>query len=970
MLSALSSTKKPIIAITKGSPTHVAHLAKTAQAWSTLAEQKNTWASIPYPLTEQELVGDVITPASNAMHKLLSNQPNTNFIISEEAVLAGLPDKEAYNKNTLHLSTGEKMAISDVVKKIIANGYRRHTTSTNEPGTITVKGDTISIKHPIWEEVVHVHFFGNYIEKIITQKNQRSTVIKHISVPPLVLGSPSKTTNNITQGAIVIAPHKDTTNPTYTYEDLSPSTILPIATNSEPIANTLVLLENEDHVKNHPDYKNKEHILFQKHPLLAKEKLNLNIEDIAVISEQDIFPSREHRYASPVSFERAQELLGELTENKPAVHADHGIGVYEGLTTKTIDDVTHEYLTLRYSAGDAVYVPVEFAHKVSPYIGEKTPKIHRLNTGTWQTTKRKAKADAIAFAKELLAIAKKREGHLRPPYTISPQDEAQLDASVPFSLTPDQERTWQEIQEDLQKETAMDRLLVGDVGFGKTEIAMRTSYHVIKNDKQIALLAPTTLLAQQHYDTFTARFPKLKKNICLLSRTISPKEKKELHAKIEKGEIMLCIGTHALLTAKLKWKKLGLLIIDEEQRFGVKQKEFFKTLRAQIDILSMSATPIPRTLSMALSGLRELSLIQTPPKGRKSIITHVGKLTDELLTKAILKELSRDGQIYMVAPKIRQLRAIDEHARALVPHLKTAILHGQMDEVAIAKTMHAFDTGEIDALIASTIIENGLDLPRANTMIVWHAPHLGLSDLYQLRGRIGRRNAQGYAYFFYSQQEITSIQRERLTALTQASVLGAGWHIAQRDLEIRGAGNVLGAEQSGSVNTVGIKLYLDMVHSAIAGEEELEDTHIELPLSAHLPTHYISSNEERTRWYQRIARAHKESEFSAIISALIEKFGPMPEEANNTILLAQLQKIATKQKITSISFEHIKPSDEEPYMRLIIKGGNTLTLLQTLAPLGNFAVKQQHLTLDIDTINDKIIFELTELLKNNPTTNT
>lgn len=620
-----------------------------------------------------------------------------------------------------------------------------------------------------------------------------------------------------------------------------------------------------------------------------------------------------------LSQERARELIGELAVGKPAVHADHGIGIYEGLQTKHVGDRQREYLVLQYARGDILYIPVEFAHKISAYVGAGTPGLHRLGGTIWSKTKRRAKEDAANFAHELLAISGQRQHARRAPYFVSPALEANLEESFPYTLTPDQAQTWQEVRQDLTSGKPLDRLVVGDVGFGKTEIAIRAAAHAIANHKQVAVLAPTTLLVQQHADIFESR---LKMKVCVMSR-LAPRMRGDVGP--------LAIGTHALLSPKIKWQNLGLVIIDEEQKFGVRQKEHFKKLRGEVDVLSLSATPIPRTLAMALSGLRDLSLIQTPPPERRSIQTHVALRVDELLKTAIERELQRGGQVYLVASKIRYLAFLAKHIQTIVPQAKIAIAHGRLPAPRLAHIIHQFDTGEVDILVSSNIVENGLDLPNVNTMIVWNATDFGLADLYQLRGRVGRRARQGYAYFLYDQQELTVPQRERLAALIEAGRLGAGWSVARRDLEIRGAGNLLGRQQSGPANEVGVQLYLDLVNQA--AQEKIEKPNIEkpnveifLPLTALLPTTYIPDTSARAQWYQRLARSDSLEKIQHHQMQLEQAYGPLPEAAHNLVLLIKLQSTAQDQGITKIDSQRITPPGQSAFWRITLYSQTTTTL--------------------------------------------
>lgn len=668
--------------------------------------------------------------------------------------------------------------------------------------------------------------------------------------------------------------------------------------------------------------------------------VSLQAFDVATIDLPPfLLPSTASSPTTPVSRQQAFELIGSLEVGRPAVHTDHGIGIYEGLQQKLRDGVESEYIVLQYAAGDVLFVPVEFAHKVTPYIGDGTPAVHRLGGTVWSKTRRKAKEEAAAYAKELLKTAGERSRARRAPYIIHPSVEAELKHTFPYQLTPDQVRTWQEVKRDLMEKHPIDRLVMGDVGFGKTEIAVRAARHAVANNRQVALIAPTTLLVQQHADTLRVRLPRLTRQIGVLSRFTSPADTRTLKKSLTNGDMTIAIGTHALLRPNIHWKNLGLVIIDEEQKFGVRHKEHFKKLRAAVDMLSLSATPIPRTLALALSGLRKLSLIQTAPAGRRAVATRIGAFNEEVLHQALAAELARAGQTYVVAAKISQLPSIQRYVSGRFPDAKIAIAHGQLDNRTLARVMHDFDTGNLDILISSNIVENGLDLPNANTLIVWNATYFGLADLYQLRGRIGRRDRQGFAYFFYHQQELTSIQKQRLASLTEASRLGEGWTIARRDLEIRGAGSLLGTKQHGAANEVGVQLYLDLINQAVqdaGGERQtLPLATIELPLSSFLPATYISSTSERAQWYQRLARAPA-GDLDAHAEQLQARFGPLPEVAQNLMLQLKLQRAAAAAGITKIDAKKVTPPGDPAFFRVTLHSQSPVTL-ETKAITPQFA---------------------------------
>jgi transcription-repair coupling factor (superfamily II helicase) len=509
---------------------------------------------------------------------------------------------------------------------------------------------------------------------------------------------------------------------------------------------------------------------------------------------------------------KSQKIFSDLRGLKPGdylVHLDHGIGIYKGQGTINKE----QYYVLEYAQGDKLYVPFGLERKLSRYIGFSEPKISRLGTLTWIKTKKKVKEAAEKFAKELLKIYAKREIVIRPPYQKSEMVKY-LKETFPFEETPDQERAIEDIEKDLEKERPMDRLICGDVGFGKTEVALRAMVRVVESGYQAAMLCPTTILANQHYQNFKKRLKNLPIEIGILTRIQTKKEQKETIKKLKEEKIDILVGTHRILSSDVEFKKLGLLVIDDEHKFGVRQKEKLKKLRAELDVLSLSATPIPRTLYLSLSGLREISLIQTPPAGRLPTKTFILPFSERVIKEAIEKELKRGGQVYYLHNRIENINSVKNFLENLLPNVKFGIAHGKLNEKELVKVMVDFQNKRIDVLVATTIIEAGLDLPNVNTLIVTDSTRLGLSQAYQIRGRIGRSNVRAFAYFLYP-QKLTPLAKERLGVLKEEEGLGSGYKIALKDLELRGAGNILGKEQSGNVNRVGLNLYCQMLAEAI-----------------------------------------------------------------------------------------------------------------------------------------------------------
>lgn len=498
------------------------------------------------------------------------------------------------------------------------------------------------------------------------------------------------------------------------------------------------------------------------------------------------------------------------------VHLDHGIGKFAGFAISPFTDMVskEKYYVLEYAKGDKLYVPISLERKLSRYVGFTEPAVSRLSSSLWERTKRRVKEEAEKLARELLELYAKREVALRPPYNIAPETKATLASTFPFEETPDQTQTIEEIEKDLQKEKPMDRLVCGDVGFGKTEVALRAAVYAAYAGYQTALICPTTILAYQHHRTFCERLKGFPLEIALLSRLQTKVQQKKIISGLKSGAVDVVIGTHRILSSDCEFKNLGLLIIDDEQRFGVKQKEKLKKLKTSLDVLSLSATPIPRTLYLALSSLKSVSTIQTPPVGRTSIKTFVSPWMPKKIQEAILSELRRGGQVYYLHNRIDSITAAEKLLRSLAPKARIGIAHGRLSEKQLINTMERFREKKIDILLATTIIENGLDLENANTLLVADATKLGLAQAHQIRGRIGRGHVQAYAYFFHG-KHLTDTAKERLRALKKIQELGAGWRIALKDLEIRGAGNILGKEQSGSVNRVGLNLYCQILSEAI-----------------------------------------------------------------------------------------------------------------------------------------------------------
>ena len=516
---------------------------------------------------------------------------------------------------------------------------------------------------------------------------------------------------------------------------------------------------------------------------------------------------------------KSQKLFSELKGLKPGdylVHLDHGIGEFIGIEKfQTSIEEFQEYYVLQYDKEDKLYVPLGLERKLSRYVGFQDPKISRLGSSLWQKTKRKIKEEVEKLAKELLQLYAQKEVTERSPYIEDRELESQFKSGFAFQETPDQLQAIEDIKNDLQKTKPMDRIVCGDVGFGKTEVAMRTALLASVNNRQTALICPTTILANQHFNSFKKRFEKLPIKIAMLSGLQSDSEQKKIIKDVKEGKIDILIGTHRLLSRDVEFKNLQLLIIDDEQKFGVKQKEKLRQMKTSLDVLSLSATPIPRTIYLALSSFKNISLMQTPPMGRQAIKTEVLQYSEKAIKKIINSELARKGQIYFLHNRVQTISVKAQELKKLCPKAKIGLIHGRIPEKELIKIMDDFQKEKINVLVATTIIENGLDFPNVNTIIIEDSTRLGLSQAHQIRGRVGRSGTKSFAYFMYDEKSLAPLAKERLKALEDAQELGAGYRVAIRDLELRGAGNILGKEQSGAINKIGLNLYSQMISEAI-----------------------------------------------------------------------------------------------------------------------------------------------------------
>lgn len=624
-------------------------------------------------------------------------------------------------------------------------------------------------------------------------------------------------------------------------------------------------------------------------------------------------PRRRHkaRPAAPETF------FADIKKGNHVVHLDHGIGLFEGLVVRSLGGMEREYLLVKYANGDTLYVPVHHADRLGKWIGpdDADPTLNRLGERTWTQAKAAAQRAADELAQELLDLYATREtipGHAFPGDT---DWQAELEAAFPYHETEDQLRVIREVKDDMERANPMDRLICGDVGYGKTEVALRAAFKAVMDGKQVAMLVPTTILAQQHYTTFRDRLAPFPVTVEMLSRFRTPAQQRNIVHKLREGNIDIIIGTHRLLSDDVSFKDLGLVIIDEEQRFGVADKERLKQWRTEVDVLTLTATPIPRTLHMALTGVRDISIIDTAPAERLPVETYVGEADDSRIRTAILRELDRGGQVFFVHNRVQSIHIVRKRLENLVPEARIVVAHGQMSERQLEKIMIDFAEGNVDILLSTTIIESGLDFPNANTLIVDRAEQFGLSQLYQLRGRVGRSTRRAYAYFFHVPwRTLTSDAQARLDAIAEHTQLGSGYYIAVRDMEIRGAGDFLGGEQSGHISAIGFDMYTRLLTKAVKRRKaemrgevmpvELPDNVlIDLPLATYIPTDYVPDTQLRLRLYRRMATLDTLAEIDEMATELADRFGPIPDPLHNLLYQIRVKALAQMAAVNAVVTE-------------------------------------------------------------------
>ncbi len=671
---------------------------------------------------------------------------------------------------------------------------------------------------------------------------------------------------------------------------------------------------------------------------------------LALLPDTQVFRKRPPRADARLG--RALQSFADLRIGDFVVHEDHGVGKLLGFETKTVAGVTRDYLFLAFRGDDRLYVPHEQIAKVSRYVGAgaTAPALSKLGGKAWQNIKTRARAGARELAGELLALYAQRQRAEGVAFEVDGDLVEALEASFPYEETPDQRRAIEAVKEDLESLSPMDRLVCGDVGFGKTEVAIRAAFVVVAGGKQALMLSPTTVLAQQHWQTFRERYRDLPVSVEMVSRFRRPAEVKRVLNDFSEGKVDVLVGTHRVLSRDVIPKDLGLVVVDEEQRFGVAQKELLRQLRLEVDVLSLSATPIPRTLHMSLAGLRDITVIETPPQGRRPIRTHVGEYDEELLQLALVREAARGGQAFFLHNRVETIEDAAEKLRQLCPELRFLVAHGQLPERELEDTMLSFIRGDADVLVSTTIIESGLDIPQANTLVVERADALGLSQLYQIRGRVGRSDVVAHAYLFYPDAtELSAEARARLATLADHTELGAGFAIAMRDLEIRGAGDLLGAEQSGHVAAIGFELYVELLGEAVA---ELSGSRravarpirVDAQVDAYIPAAYIAAEAAKIDLHRRIALAESEDELRELHASTEDRFGPVPEPVENLFAIQE-----AKLKLARAGADYLVFRGGKATIGPLVLGSEELRDLRRVAGTAVYTSARREVGLRVDT---------------------
>lgn len=953
------------------------------------------------------------------------------FILDFQSLLQNFPDVNAVEREKIVIEKGVDLDVVDLIQKLVAKGYEVTDDAFIKKGEYYRRGDSVFI-HPVnSEEVVRVDLDFDKADKVFKVENEDYTKeIKELSkVEIFPLEYENEVANVLemfSEKGLVIDDEIDVVDEFYDVWN-------GFMESASGMMRTLSFTSFNDDVANHKhlhflsvlkyrngydmanDFRDKiaanwRVLFFTKNiddtrGLLRDQNIPFK-EDLTVdnfsnssvflinVDKEDKFPdsfqSPDQRILlvsdTDVSFLRGEkkkhakqqnifnDFLTSLKNGDYVVHSDHGIARFMGLDQKTVDDVTKEYLKLAYAENDKLFVPIDQADKVNKYIGseDQMPKLTRLGSAEWNTLTSRVKKETQKIAKELLKLYAERRAAKGHKFNKDHPDQKKFEETFPYEETPGQIKAINDVKEDMEKAEPMDRLVCGDVGFGKTEVAMRAAFKAVKSGKQVAVISPITILADQHYKSFSKRMDEFNVRVDMLSRFRTPAEQKKIIEKAKKGEMDIVVGTHRLLQSDIDFKNLGLVIIDEEQRFGVKQKEKLKEIRKEVDVLTLTATPIPRTLNICLNKLRDITTITTPPYGRLPVITEVRKYSPSLVREAVMKEIERGGQVYFLHNRVQTIDSFADKLKELIPEARFCVAHGKLGSGDLEERIRDFKDHKFDVLVSSTIIENGIDLENANTLIVNNAEKFGLAQLYQLRGRVGRGKKQAYAYFLYHGQRLKLDAKKRLRAIVEASELGAGFQIAMKDLEIRGAGDILGANQHGVINVVGVSHFMRMLNKAVEdlkagrimeGEEEPEDVSIELPVPAYIPDSYIVTANDKINTYQRLSSADSLDYLKEIREDVVEDHGKMPREVENLFKLIEMKIHAKNAGLLNVKAEAVPMSKDKEIVLHMSKKVVPANIVNVLEKNPNWKIVGTRLRINMKDLGSNWLSGLEDSIK-------
>ena len=924
-------------------------LLEALQHWLHFFEQETS--VLPQIITQTDR-GDVLSPTALQQFLRFMEGDKKIFLAPRAIWDLEFPLYRELTDSALELKVGKVMPFTQFMEKLLEMGYSHSDDTHLIPGEYRKTGDTLDI-FPIQSAVpLRVLFEFDRIEQILTVDSEDTAKTEHHGsaalVYPVYYERTAPLSAQLSKDALLVLDDQDDVTATTkarvlrftsfpegakNYAHLRYLSVLKFYTLSDflndlkdKLSQGWRLLIVTRRIEELAGIFKEEHIAFHREKreagaitLVASGEEDLLPHSIqnpdlhcALLTDREIFSLKKAGKQRSVQ-KLALDFLTSLTAGDFVVHMDHGIGRFEGMTQKVIDETTREYLELTYAEGDKLFVPVDQADKLSKYVHEEgqDPVLTRLGMAEWKKVTDRIKKETKEVAKELLNLYAKRAQAKGFAYKEDTSDVKKFADAFPYELTPGQRKAIEDITHDMEDGHPMDRLVCGDVGFGKTEVAMHAAFKAVQDGKQVAVIAPITILADQHYRSFLERMKGFPIRMEMMSRFRTAKEQAVILEKMRKGDIDIVIGTHRLLQDDVEFLNLGLVIIDEEQRFGVKQKEKFKQMRASVDILTLTATPIPRTLNLGLHKLRDITTITTPPPGRLPIITEVRKYSDGLVRQAIVQEIERGGQCFVLHNRVETIEGFANKLRTLVPEAKFIVAHGQLKPEDLEERIIAFKEAKYHVLVSSTIIENGIDLPRANTLIVNEAERFGLAQLYQLRGRVGRGKVQAFAYLLYHTQKLKDDAKKRLRAIVEACELGSGFQVAMRDLEIRGAGEVLGVSQSGTMQTVGISHYLRMLKNAVeelkaGGETEVdidENVEILVPVEALLPSFYVPDSGEKISVYQKLASSESEEMLAEFATDLREEYGELPRQVQNLFAVLRLKLACRRAGVIRVKME-------------------------------------------------------------------